>query len=156
MEKQVNEKKSLFLLICLPIIGLIISAAFIVSICLMAASHIQQMLFFPQFIIFAFLFLIAYPYIMIFISNLYFKKICKKSWEGWFKLSSEPDYDYVFTIVSIMPSAFLAIEAAIFCYANDLPDIFVTSALLSIFVIFFNYKKMLIKFFGCETEKGWL
>jgi len=149
-------KKKLFLMVCLPIIGLVISIAFIVSVCLMAAAHIQQMLFFPQFIIFALLFLIAFPCIMIFISNLYLKKIGKKSWAGWFKLSSEPDYDYVFNIVSIMPSLFLAIEAAICSYVSEAPGIIVAIVCVSILVIFIHYKRILIKFFGCKAEEGWL
>jgi len=134
-------------MISLPIIGLVISLSFLVSVCLIAFP-IQRLLFFPQFIIFGILFLFLFPSIMILISNLYLNKIGKKLWDNWFKISSEPDYDYIFTIISIMPSLFLMVEASIFCYSKDLPDTLITSSIMSIFIWLPLYKGMIKKLFG--------
>ena len=70
-------------------------------------------MFFPQFLIFGILFLIVFPNIMIFISNLYFNITGKRSWFYWFKISL--DYDDVFTIIIIEPLFFLMLEIGIFC-----------------------------------------
>jgi len=141
-----TAKKSVFLMISLPIVGLIISVFFVLSVNF--GKPINELIFFPQFIIFGILFLFVFPSIMIFLSNLYFNKTGKKSWENWFKISLEPDYDYVFTIISIIPSAFLAIEAAAFFYSNDLPNSLVTITIMSIPAIIPLYKGIMRKLFG--------
>jgi len=148
---MINKRTKLALFIAsLSIIGLIISLAFVASVCLITFP-IKQLLFFPQFIIFGILFLLIFPCIMIFISNLYFNKIGEKHWESWFQISLEPDYDYIFTIISIMPSIFLMTEFSIFCYSKDLEDL-TAGSIVSILIWFPLYKGNLKKIFGHTAE----
>jgi len=145
-----TTEKSTFLKIGLPIIGLVISVLFVCAVGL--TVPINQILFFPQFGIFAILFFVVFPRIMIFISNLYLHKTGKKSWDSWFKISSEPAYDYIFEIIAIMPSVFLGIEAAVCCNINDFEDLAVIGLFFVPVIAFSLYNKMLKKLYVCEAK----
>jgi len=136
--------------IVLVFIGLVISFLFVCAVGL--TVPINQMPFFQQFGIFAILFFIAFPHIMILISNLFLHKAGRKSWDNWFKISLQPEYDYIFTIIAIMPCAFLGIEAAVYCNIHEIEAFVVASLFLVPLLAHSFYKKMLRKLYGYEVK----
>jgi len=142
-------KNSILFRICLPIVALIIAVAFFVSVGLL--KRYDTFLFFQQFIILGIFYLVIFPNIMVLLTNCYFKITKKKIWNKWFKLPL--DFDYVFTVISIIPWAFLMIELLVFSNSHNFPEIVNTLIILALIVPAFIYtNKLITKFFGYEAE----
>jgi len=142
-------KNSILFRICLPIVALIIAVAIFVSVGLL--KRYDTFLFYQQFIILGILYLVIFPNIMILLTNCYLKITHKKTWIKWFKLPL--DFDYVFTVITIIPWAFICIELLVFSHSHNFPDIIDTLIILVLIVPVFIYtNKLITKFFGYEAE----
>jgi len=142
-------KNGILFRICLPIVALIIAVSFFVSVGLL--KRYDTFIFYQQFIILGIFYLVIFPNIMILLTNCYFKITRKKTWNKWFKMPL--DFDYVFTIISIIPWAFIMIELLVFSHSHNLPDIIETLIILVLLVPVFIYtNKIITKLFGYEAE----
>jgi len=142
-------KNSILFRICLPIVALIIVVAFFVSVGLL--KPYDTFLFFQQFIILGIFYLIIFPNIMVLLTNSYFKITKKKIWNKWFKLPL--DFDYVFTVITIIPWAFICIELLVFSNSHHLPELIDSLIILVLIIPVFIYtNKIITKLFGYEAE----
>jgi len=142
-------KNSILFRICLPIVALIIALAFLISFAF--SFDITKLFFLPQLIILGIFYLVIFPNIMILLVNWYFKIKGKKIWEKWFKIPL--DFDYVLTVIAIIPWAFIMLELLIFGNHYNLPGSVDSLIILVLLIPLFIYSnKIITKIFGYEAE----
>jgi hypothetical protein len=142
-------KNSILFRICLPIVALIIALSFLVAFAFLINK--TDYFLFLQLIILGIFYLVVFPNIMILLVNCYFKIKGKKIWEKWFKIPL--DFDYVLTVIAIIPWAFIMLELLIFSNSYHLPGSIDSLIILVLLIPVFIYSnKIITKLFGYEAE----
>jgi len=158
-----NKTKYYLFITLLVFIGLIIAVGLFLTVGLLFVDVFKIKLFdlhfFIQFFVYAAVYLLIFPVIMVLIGNVYLKTNGKKTWDNWFKIPV--NYNSVITVIAVYQCAYALIELLVYINNINVSGISERVIMLTVpFVMFVLSKKIINKLFGlaeiegvCETDE---
>jgi len=152
-----NKTRYYLFITSLVFIGLIIAVGLFVSIGFLFIEiftiSLFDLSFSIQFFLYAVVYLLIFPAIMVLIGNVYFKTNRKKTWGNWLKIPL--NYNSVFTVIAVYQCAYAMIELLIYCTSISASGISERVIMLTLpFVLFILSKKIIKKLFGFAEIEG--
>jgi hypothetical protein len=141
----------------LVFIGLIIAVGFFLAIGLLFVDVFKIILFdlpfYIQFFVYAAVYLLIFPAIMVLISNVYFKNNGIKTWDNWLKIPV--NYNSVITVIAVYQCAYVLIEVLVYWNSVSASGISERVIMFTVpFILFILSKKIIKKLFGLAEIEG--
>jgi len=141
----------------LVFIGLIIAVGLFLAIGLLFVDVFKIILFdLPfhiQFFLYAAVYLLIFPAIMVLIGNVYLKTNGKKTWGNWLKIPI--NYNSVITVIAVYQCAYALIEVLVYCTSVSASAISERVIMFTVpFILFILSKKIIKKLFGLAEIEG--
>ena len=141
----------------LVFIGLIIAVGLFLAVGLFFVDVIKIILFdlpfYIQFFVYAPVYLLIFPAIMVLIANVYFKNNGIKTWDNWLKIPV--NYNSVITVIAVYQCAYALIELLVFTNKSSASGISERVIMLTVPFVFFILSKKIIKYlFGLDEIEG--
>jgi len=141
----------------LVFIGLIIAVGLFLAVGLFFVDVIKIILFdlpfYIQFFVYAAVYMLIFPAIMVLIGNVYFKNNGLKTWDNWFKIPV--NYNSVITVIAVYQCAYALIELLVYTGKSNTSGIIERVLMFTLPFVFFILSKKVIKYlFGLEEIEG--